>query len=134
MPKFSLEDRYKSFPALVRAIKAHRNARLACNADRNYTTLYWLNRARLEEQRIRRQLAPALKLHNETLRHDRDHARRYHYQIVTHKSRTLDPAAQLHQARTLARAAAALHASNKRANNRAANQNKVGKPIDNIRA
>ena len=117
MAKFNTDLRYKDFPALANAIKAHRLARLALDLNRNPTTIYNLIKARSTECKIRRQLAPALKRHNETLRHDREHARRYHYQLAR-KSRTLEPAAELRQARKFARDQAHAAASKKRAINR----------------
>ena len=113
--------RYAKWPALAKAIKTLRLARIAATAERNATTLYYLERAISAERRLRLALAPELRAHREALARDQAHKARY-ANLYARRSRTIETAATLRQARQQARAQARQHAIAKRESNRIKNK------------
>ena len=114
-------ERYAKWPALAKAIETLRLARIATSAERNATTLYYLERAISAERRLRVKLAPELRAHREALALDQAHRARY-ANLYARKSRTTDTAAQLRQVRNIQRAQARQYAILKRESNRIKNK------------
>lgn len=113
MPNAIPPDRYTRYPLLNAAIAAHRRARIAHAAAPSSATAAHVKHARSAERKARSEHAAVIREDKIAAQNAAIRRQRYHYQH-SRKSRTSDPAADLHGTRAERRAAAALAHQRKR--------------------